>query len=388
MSISEINTWSSQENENAIIQAFEFIKDPIIVCRPDSTVLAINKAALNLFSSLEVLPEAGNKLINFSHNKEKLLSLLNIAKAVTGHIPLPISFAQELIRDQRERNVEGLVARRISVNGVCPLILIEKAPIGGMVTKLNHLQEELETAKNVLKLEKKLRLQLESEYQSLDRFSAIAAHDLKSPIGHIVTSLSYLKNRWEKTLPAKELEWLDLLEASGLRLETLIDDLLLYTRSVNSEITLEDVDLNDLLDGIVTDLGDEVLKASATISIDQLPIIKADLSLSRLVFQNLILNAIKFRDADREPFVKISSGVDEEGATRIIVSDNGMGFDNRMAKTMFSPFKRLETDRKIDGHGLGLATVDQIISHHGWSISVDGKKGVGATFKIIIPPEA
>ena len=140
-----------------------------------------------------ILPEFAILILK----KEKLLSLFNIAKAVTGHIPLPISFSRELVHDKEQVNVEGLIASRISARGACPMILIQKAPVGGMVATLNHLQEELATAKENVKFEKKLRIQLENEYQSLDRFSAIAAHDLKSPIGHIVTSLSYLKNRWK-----------------------------------------------------------------------------------------------------------------------------------------------------------------------------------------------
>jgi light-regulated signal transduction histidine kinase (bacteriophytochrome) len=142
--------------------------------------------------------------------------------------------------------------------------------------------------------------------------------------------------------------------------------------------------LGPLLQEVIADLEVEVEKSSAQIHLDSLPEIWGIPSQIRQLFQNLLSNAIKFRRKDEVPVVRIYSEP-WNGLNRIIIQDNGIGFDPRYSEEIFTVFKRLHSYHEFEGSGVGLSICKKIIDKHGGSIKAESKIGEGSKFMIEFP---
>jgi light-regulated signal transduction histidine kinase (bacteriophytochrome) len=166
-------------------------------------------------------------------------------------------------------------------------------------------------------------------------------------------------------------------------MKQLIDDLLEYSRVTNQAKEFENVEIEKVLENVLSNLSIPIVGNNVTVIYNSLPTVLADQNQILQVFQNLILNAIKFRGI-KSPEINISAQKGQKEWT-FSVSDNGIGIKPEHQKQIFEVFKRLHTREEYPGTGIGLSIVQKIINHHGGRIWVESEPGKGSTFYFTLP---
>lgn len=228
----------------------------------------------------------------------------------------------------------------------------------------------------------------------LERFAYVASHDLQEPLRKIQAFGDRLKDRYGDVLDERGQDYLSRMLSASARMRSLIDDLLLFSRANRTEAVLEDVPLGPLLKEVLHDLEVAIAESGATVEVGDLPTVEGDPRQLQQLFQNLIGNALKYRDAERAQHVEIrlrrDSGAEPPHASdpvmhHIEVRDCGIGFDPKHAAAIFEPFRRLHGHAEFDGSGVGLALVQRIVERHEGRIAAIGRPGQGATFVVSLP---
>lgn len=238
--------------------------------------------------------------------------------------------------------------------------------------------------------------ELEMKNHELQQFAWVVSHDLKEPIRKIEIFVRLLK---EKFLSDDEtaVDYINRTIRASERMTKLISDLLDYSR-LSSDVVPEKIDLNELVNEILTDLDYQADQKNAQIKVQPLPEVSGVPSQLRQIFQNLIGNAIKFSKTDVTPEIDISyeltneksfdSNPSPEGQfCRITVKDNGIGFDEVYLNKIFVIFQRLNDRESYEGTGIGLAIAKKIIDKHNGLITAKSKIGQGSSFMIVLPLE-
>ena len=239
-----------------------------------------------------------------------------------------------------------------------------------------------------------LNKELQRSNSHLEEFAHAASHDLKEPIRKIHIFTHRLKHQLSDKLSKEDERMFERVEHASHRMNSLIDDLLLYSHVSHQPHEKEPVDLNELLSRVQEDLDLDIQEKSAVITIKKLPVIRGYKRQLQQLFQNLIGNALKYSRTDMVPQIKITSAVvngkeaDLPGHTNyhvITVSDNGIGFEQGKAEKIFKMFQRLHTQTEYEGSGVGLSIVRKVAENHGGTIVAFGEPGEGASFKIYLP---
>jgi PAS domain S-box-containing protein len=216
--------------------------------------------------------------------------------------------------------------------------------------------------------------------EELEAFSGSVSHDLRAPLRHVIGLLKELREDAESNQSEKRLKLLGMISRATTGMGDLIDDLLAFSRVGKSEIQKASVNLNDLVQETVLDYSTETEERNIEWNIHPLSVVEADRALLRLVFVNLISNAVKFTAGRNPPKIEIGCTPYGETETVIFVRDNGAGFDPNYAAKLFGLFQRLHNQEDFEGTGLGLANVKRIILRHGGRVWAEGVENVGATF--------
>ena len=236
--------------------------------------------------------------------------------------------------------------------------------------------------------------ELELRNHELQQFSWVVSHDLNEPIRKIQIFIKIIKELY-LTSDEKAIDYVDRTIKSAERMQTLITDLLAYSR-LSSQVKPETTDLNVVLQEVLSDFDYLIERKNATIKTSELPTIDSIPSQLRQVFQNLIGNALKFSQNTDNPLIEITSeliadksfdspAAPEGKFCRIIVKDNGIGFDEIYLDRIFIIFQSLNDRQKYEGTGIGLAIAKKIIEKHNGLITAKSKIGEGASFIIILP---
>ena len=229
--------------------------------------------------------------------------------------------------------------------------------------------------------------------RELQDFAYVASHDLQEPLRKIQTFSDRLQSRLADKLDESARDYLQRMGDAASRMQTLIDDLLAYSRVGTRTSMPVAVDLSAELATVLDDLDARVQEAAATVEVEPLPTIHADASQMRQLLQNLLANALKFRAADRPCHIRVTArplGEHDMAPDRweIRVRDNGIGFDPAYAERIFAPFQRLHPRNVYVGTGIGLAIVRRIVERHGGSIHAESRSGEGASFIVTLPVQA
>ncbi|MBC8287688.1 MAG: PAS domain S-box protein [Nitrospinae bacterium] len=258
----------------------------------------------------------------------------------------------------------------------------------------NRVEAELERRKAERKLEKYLgdleRLvsertaALEKSNQNLSDFAFIAAHDLQEPLRK-VTMFGNMLKKSNQDLDEKSCDCIDRMQSAITRMQSLIDDLLVYSKLSTQDLPYVKIDLNRIVENTLTDLETQIHQARGTINVDKLPDLEANPVQMHQLFQNLISNALKYRKEDVDPVINISSRSNDNGVVTISVEDNGIGFDEKYKDRIFQLFQRLHGNNAYGGTGIGLAICKKIIDRHHGTITVNSTPGGGAIFKFSLP---
>jgi len=231
--------------------------------------------------------------------------------------------------------------------------------------------------------EKELRIAndaLRDQVEELQSFSYAVAHDLRAPLRHIDGYAQILRERYESSIAESDRRFIVRIAEAAQNLGVLIDGLLLYTRTGSASLNLQPVNTGQLVNDVLHTLRGEATDGSIAIEISPLPTIRADATLLRLVFMNLIDNAIKYSRDSKPQRIEIGTTEDHADEFTFFVRDNGAGFDMRYADKLFGVFQRLHHPDEFEGTGIGLANVRRIVLKHGGRVWAEAKVGAGATF--------
>jgi PAS domain S-box-containing protein len=224
---------------------------------------------------------------------------------------------------------------------------------------------------------------------ALEEFASIASHDMEEPVRVMASFAELLIQRYRGRFDDTANKYLDYIVEGGRRMQRLLADVLAHSRVGTGSVDLEEVSLEAAFASVVGDLEGSIVRAGAVVTRDPLPNVIGDGLLLRVLFQNLLSNALKFR-GEAAPVVHVSSRT-EGSVVRIAVSDRGIGIRPRDADRVFQMFQRLHDRGKYEGSGIGLATVKRIVEHHGGRVGFESRPGEGTTIHFTLrgaPPSA
>jgi PAS domain S-box-containing protein len=235
---------------------------------------------------------------------------------------------------------------------------------------------------------KERTLELERSNDDLMQFAHVTSHDLKEPARKVQTYADKLVAEFGKTLPAKGATYLNKIQDATKRMFSMIDGVLNYSSINAEEHTIEQIDLNEIINNIESDIELLISEKKGIIQRDKLPVIEGAHILVYQLFFNILSNSFKFSKKELNSVVTISSSLEKKGNlefVKITIKDNGVGFNKKQVDKLFNAFSRLHPKDKYQGTGLGLALCKKIVERHGGSIVADGKENEGAVFTVLLP---
>ena len=237
---------------------------------------------------------------------------------------------------------------------------------------------------------------LKASNEELERFAYVASHDLQEPLRKIMLFSGQLANKYSPVLQDDGRDFINRILKSSERMRMLIKNILSFSKSANNSDSFEETNLNELLEGILSDLEISIEQKNAVVNIGKLPVLRIVPGQFRQLFQNLIINALKFSKDNCQPQIDIytenemehgSPGTQVHGSDycNIIVRDNGIGFEQKYADEIFMLFKRLNSIDKFEGTGIGVSICKKIVDQHNGHLSARSSIGGGTTFTISLP---
>lgn len=307
-----------------------------------------------------------------------------------SEIAIPIILKDEVLGalDVQSDKVAGINKEdEILLLGLCGQI--------GVAINNRRLDKQRVQAEQSLKA---YTLELEQSNQELEDFAYVASHDLQEPLRKIQAFGSRLRQKYGPVLDERGLDYLSRMESAAARMQTLINDLLTFSRITTKAEPFVPVNLDQLVQVVLLDLEIKIGEVNGRFHISDLPTIEADPTQMRQLLQNLISNALKFHRPGHPPVINIESTLLDEAPTsllndtipgvpycQITVSDNGIGFDEKYADRIFTVFQRLHSRNQYEGTGVGLALCRKIAERHRGTIKATSKIDEGATFIVTLP---
>lgn len=276
---------------------------------------------------------------------------------------------------------------------------VEVTEIVEAKNQIKRAEEDLEKQVKLRTLElEKLNTDLTHTNEQLKQFAYVASHDLQEPLRKINIYSDRLATGISNLDPESQKQYLNKITTSASRMSNLIRDLLNFSQLDSVEESFVATNLNHIAEKVKEDFEILINQKSANIVIGHLGTIEANpLQMNQLLY-NLLGNALKFSKQDESPRIEVTSRVipneelDEfEGLNKkwsyreLIVSDQGIGFDQQFAKQVFVIFQRLNGNGKFEGTGIGLALCKKIVDHHNGEIFAISRSGEGSAFHIILP---
>ncbi|MGZ5284004.1 MAG: sensor histidine kinase, partial [Bacteroidia bacterium] len=347
----------------------EEMSEGALILSEDTTIIYSNKSFAQMIKQ-PLNKVMGNTFLSFvsAADKKKVERLVKKASAEISKLDcnlkldkykIPVKITLKLIKEDEHTILNMTVA------DVSEQVQSEK--------KLNAYQRELE---------KKIT-ELKRSNNDLEQFAYVASHDLMEPLRMINNFTQLLL----KHLDARDVDSLEFQHyiVSGIsRMERMVKDLLDYSRVGRADTIFENVDLNETIEKVKSNLYDKIMQTNAKITYKNLPVVRAVPSLMIQVFQNLIGNAIKFSKPGEAAKIEIVSHKHDDHF-EFCVKDNGIGIDEKFADRIFVIFQRLHTQDKYTGSGIGLAITKKIIDFHGGKVWLKSKLGKGCTFHFTLP---
>jgi signal transduction histidine kinase len=251
---------------------------------------------------------------------------------------------------------------------------------------LAHLPQSVRRAieeKDLRDENRRTQEELARSNRDLEQFAYVASHDLQEPLRMVATYTQLLAERYQGKLDENADKYIHYAVEGALRMQTLVKDLLAFSRVGRKQETLRETDCNLVVRNVIANLQSLIQESGARIDYEALPVLVADPSELLQLFQNLIGNAIKFRGAE-PPEIRITARK-EKKEWLVSIKDNGIGISPQHVEDVFVIFKRLHTREEYPGSGIGLAICKKIVEHNQGHIWVESKPGMGSTFQFTWP---
>jgi signal transduction histidine kinase len=245
---------------------------------------------------------------------------------------------------------------------------------------------------------------LETANKDLDLFAFMASHDLQAPLRKVRMFSDRLLLNHKETLNKDGQLYLERIREVSKRMQDLINDILRFSKISVERESLQEVDLNEVLNEVLSEMEGIIREKNAELIIDKLPVLSVNALLMGPLFSNLISNALKYSRKQVSPIIRIRSETSPDAVShglngnngvngkemetrycRIHVEDNGIGFDQKYAEQIFDMFRRLHPSPDYEGTGIGLAICKKIVEKHQGFISALGRPDEGASFIVSLP---
>jgi len=258
-------------------------------------------------------------------------------------------------------------------------VKLQTAELLQLNEKEKQARIEAEAAKGMAELANK---KLQVSNQKMEQFAYVASHDLKEPLRTIKSFIELLQKKYGTQLDEHANKYMDFIAGSSERMRILINDLLEYSQT-GTKLKLSDINSSELVATILNDISAAIKDSGAVVTVQNLPPIKGYATEMKLLFQNLVVNAIKFRKKEVQPAINIS-GTDKGAYWQFAVSDNGIGIAPEHQASIFKIFQRLHSKSEYEGSGIGLSHCEKIVDLHDGQIWVESEAGKGSTFYFTI----
>lgn len=348
----------------------------------DSTNLQLNNVLATAYAGKGNYKKAFELLQSYNKLQDSVLSKDNrrmIAELETSFKTQEKDTENKWLKTKEEKNGRLVMQQKIII--IISIILI--ILMGFLVFFINRSSQSKK--QNIAQLEEKVleRTQtLKTTNAALERFNYIASHDLKEPIRSIASFTQLLERETDSTNKNAEI-YLGFIKRSTNRMYKLVNAMLEVSRYKKIKPNFQSVEIHKIIDNIKEDLSTYILERNAIVEHTYLPTAKADTSLIRIVFQNLIKNGLKYNESTI-PFIKIYA---EETETEDIFcfSDNGIGIKEEFQSQIFEAFRRLYHYDKYTGTGIGLFISKDIVALHNGRIWIEENPNGGSIFKVALP---
>jgi|GEM_PF-906172 len=278
----------------------------------------------------------------------------------------------------------GAIGKYYDVTAFCPEIGFFAVVISDITERKKY---ELDIQNFNLVLENRVKdrtVELENANHELESFSYSISHDLRAPLRSIHGFSQIILEDYSENLDPEVNHYFNLIRKNAMMMGNLVDDLLSFSRLGRQSLNHVNVDSASIVKEVIESLQSEIRDRKINISMVELPEVKADPSLLRQIFVNLISNSIKFSRDKIQPEIEVGfeTQIIEDGLIHayFYVKDNGVGFDMKFYDKLFGVFQRLHRAEDYEGTGVGLAIVDRIVKKHGGNIWAESAIGEGTTF--------
>ena len=360
------------------------IADMLIVVDDDGVIERVNQTTLDKvgYESAEMI----GKPLKFLTQKEVFLTedeyedLLRLKKLI------------DLEKDVITK--DGRVIKTL----ISASILHGRKTAGVIVAK--DITQRIEDENRLRQYAKKL----ERTNGELQDFAYVASHDLQEPLRKIQAFGDRLQTKHGEALGERGNDYIQRMRDSAGRMQKLINDLLAFSRVTSKAKPFQPIDLNIIMQEIISDLEIRIEKTGGKVEVENLPTVDADPVQMRQLFQNLVGNALKFHRSGEKPIIKISAEIFPDlkdtlfenekycdiaglgkGACQISIKDNGIGFEEKYLDRIFTVFQRLHGRSKYEGSGIGLAVCRKIVERHNGEVHAESVLNEGSTFFVTLP---
>lgn len=377
------------ELQNALLYAdsiVQTVREPLVVLDADLRVKSANRSFYETFQV--TAEETENKFIYaLGSGQWNLPALRLLLEEILPHSSQFQDFEVELDFPSIGRRTMLLNARQIHQADNCMQIILLAIED---ITERKRAEEKL----------KAFSLKLERSNRELQDFASVASHDLQEPLRKIQAFGDRLKIKCGDRLSDEGRDYLERMQSAARRMQALINDLLVFSRVESKAQPCVPINLAEVAREVISDLEVHIEQTGGRVEVGALPTLEADPLQMRQLLQNLIGNALKFRRAGEPPVVRVHGVVLPERRQRslpsagdssagqlcqILVTDNGIGFDEKYLDRIFTVFQRLHGRDVYEGTGIGLAVCRKIAVRHGGDITARSAPGQGATFIVTLP---
>ena len=284
------------------------------------------------------------------------------------------------------RVLKGNSLRWVRVKG--KIIRDDNGNAASIMGVAQDITEQKEFAEELQKQVTERTSELKKSNDDLMQFANIVSHDLKEPVRKINIFNNLLKSELGDLVKDKNRAYFDKVQHSTQRMTSIIEGVLSYSTLNKKGHPVETIELNDIIENIKTDLELVIQEKKAILIKDDMPAIDGAPILIHQLFYNLVHNALKFSRPDKPPRVIISCSltkIESKDYAKIVIKDNGIGFDPTYAQRIFNAFERLNSKDQYEGSGLGLSLCRKIVDRHHGTIDATGGQNEGAEFIVCLP---